>query len=114
MVVEEGVPERVGPIDGVELVPRAQFLAEIENVEPGEDLSSLDPEDIAILLFTSGTTGEPKAAVLRHKHLTSYVVGTVEYMGADEDESVRVNVTPYHVAGTSADITSAFAGRRVD
>jgi long-subunit acyl-CoA synthetase (AMP-forming) len=38
--------------------------------EAGED-------DIALLLFTSGTTGEPKAAILRHRNLTSYVVQTV-------------------------------------
>ena len=41
-----------------------------------DDLPFVDPEDIAILLFTSGTTGEPKAAVLRHRHLTSYILGT--------------------------------------
>ena len=34
---------------------------------------SMDPEEIAVLLFTSGMTGTPKAAVLRHKHLVSYI-----------------------------------------
>ena len=63
---------------------------------------SADPDDIAVLLFTSGTTGEPKAAVLRHRHLTSYVIGTVEFMGADEDEAALVSVPPYHIAGISA------------
>ena len=52
-----------------------------------------------VLLFTSGTTGEPKAAVLRHRHLTSYVISTVEFMGADEDEAALVSVPPYHIAG---------------
>ena len=53
------------------------------------------PEDIAILLFTSGTTGDPKAAVLRHKHLASYIIATVEFMGADEEEAALVSVPPY-------------------
>ena len=39
-----------------------------------------DPDQVAIWLFTSGTTGEPKAAVLRHRHLASYVISTVEFM----------------------------------
>ena len=40
--------------------------------------------------------------VLRHRHLASYVIGTVEFMGADEDEAALVSVPPYHVAGISA------------
>ena len=44
---------------------------------------NMDPDEIAILLYTSGTTGAPKAAVLRHKHLVSYILGSVEFMGAD-------------------------------
>jgi fatty-acyl-CoA synthase len=112
-VVEEAVVARVGPIDGVQLVTRPAFLAELEQTAVGGVESFGDPEDIAILLFTSGTTGEPKAAVLRHRHLTSYVIGTVEFMGADPDEAALVSVPPYHIAGTSAVLTSVYAGRRV-
>lgn len=72
-----------------------------------------DPEGIAVLLFTSGTTGEPKAAVLRHRHLASYVVSTVEFMGAAEDEATLVSVPPYHIAAISAILTSVYAGRRI-
>ena len=115
VVVGEEIPARVGTIDGVELVPRHQLLAELDALDstgatPAGDLS---PDDIAILLFTSGTTGDPKAAVLRHRHLTSYVIGSVDFMGADEEEAALVSVPPYHVAGTSAVITGVYAGRRV-
>src|SRR3546814_10447088 len=68
--------------------------------------------DIAVLLFTSGTTGEPKAAVLRHANLTSYVMSTVEFLGADEEEAALVSVPSYHIAGISAILTSAYGGRR--
>ena len=47
--------------------------------EPGE--ASLDGDDVALLLYTSGTTAAPKAAVLRHRHLASYVIGSVEFGG---------------------------------
>src|SRR3546814_2363495 len=69
--------------------------------------------DIAVLLFTSGTTGEPKAAVLRHANLTSYVMSTVEFLGADEEEAALVSVPSYHIAGISAILTSAYGGRRI-
>lgn len=114
VIVDDEVPGRVGDIEGVELVTRTQFLAELDDVDAsGFDALGFDPDDIAVLLFTSGTTGEPKAAVLRHRHLTSYVLQTVEFMGADEDDAALVSVPPYHVAGTSAALSSVFAGRRV-
>ena len=114
VVVDDAVPGRVGDVDGVSLVTRAQFLDELAELAPDEPEDFFgDPEDIAILLFTSGTTGDPKAAVLRHRHLGSYVLGGVEFMGADESEATLVSVPPYHVAGMSAVVTSVFAGRRI-
>jgi acyl-CoA synthetase (AMP-forming)/AMP-acid ligase II len=113
VVVDDTVPSRVGRIDGVELVPRRAFLEQVSATAPAELPPAADPDDIAILLFTSGTTGEPKAAVLRHRHLASYVISTVEFMGADEDEAALVSVPPYHVAGISAAVTGVYAGRRV-
>ncbi|MFT4713329.1 MAG: acyl-CoA synthetase (AMP-forming)/AMP-acid ligase II [Candidatus Azotimanducaceae bacterium] len=68
---------------------------------------------IAVQLFTSGTTGQPKAAILRHENLVSYILGSVEFMGAAEDEANLVTVPPYHIAGISAVLSSFYAGRRV-
>jgi acyl-CoA synthetase (AMP-forming)/AMP-acid ligase II len=59
----------------------------------------MDPSAIALLLFTSGTTAEPKAAVLRHEHLCSYVLGSVEFASAAEAAAALVSVPPYHIAG---------------
>ena len=73
----------------------------------------MDPDGIAVLLYTSGTTGMPKAAVLRHKHLVSYIFMSVEFMGADEDEATLISVPPYHVAGMAAILSSVYAGRRI-
>jgi acyl-CoA synthetase (AMP-forming)/AMP-acid ligase II len=72
-----------------------------------------DPEEPAVLLFTSGTTGEPKAAVLRHRHLTSYLLGSVEFCAADESDTMLVSVPPYHIAGVSNLLSNVYAGRRI-
>jgi acyl-CoA synthetase (AMP-forming)/AMP-acid ligase II len=72
-----------------------------------------DGDGPAVLLFTSGTTAAPKAAVLRHRHLTSYIVGTVEFGGAGADEAVLVSVPPYHVAGLANLLSNLYAGRRI-
>ncbi len=72
-----------------------------------------DGEGAALLLYTSGTTSSPKAAVLRHRHLTSYVIGTVEFGAAEPDEAVLVSVPPYHVAGIANLLSNLYLGRRI-
>lgn len=73
----------------------------------------VDPDTVAVLLLTSGTSGPPKVAVLRHRHLVPYVISTVEFMSAAEDEAILVSVPPYHIAGISSVLTSVYSGRRM-
>src|ERR1700733_4757630 len=70
-------------------------------------------EPIAVQLFTSGTTAAPKAAVLRHANLLSYIFGTVEFASAAEEEAALVCVPPYHIAGIAALLSSVYALRRI-
>ncbi len=105
---------RLDRVDGLTTVVRDAFLAEPGD-EPGHAIGdwNMDAEEIAVLLYTSGTTGAPKAAVLRHRHLVSYILGSVEFMGAGEDEATIVSVPPYHVAGVSAMLSAVYSGRRI-
>ena len=95
----------------VAAVARDAFLA-AEALEPIAALPD-DGDAIAILLFTSGTTGAPKAAVLRHRHLVSYILGSVEFGAAEAEESTLVSVPPYHVAAMAAVLSSVYSGRRI-
>jgi acyl-CoA synthetase (AMP-forming)/AMP-acid ligase II len=88
----------------------------LEPAEPPAPDGEPAPEDgdpAAVLLYTSGTTAEPKAAVLRHRHLLAYVLNTVEFGSAAEEDAALVAVPPYHVAGLANLLTSLYAGRRV-
>ncbi|MBW2712724.1 MAG: acyl--CoA ligase [Deltaproteobacteria bacterium] len=108
--------DRVGKLthhSDVKLTTREDFLAKARSGTPGDPSWSMDAEDIAILLFTSGTTGAPKAAVLRHKHLVSYILTTVEFAAAGPDDAALVCVPPYHIAGMAAILSSVYSGRRV-
>jgi fatty-acyl-CoA synthase len=98
-------------IAGLELVSRDEFLR-VDGPTPAEPCSQ-DPDDAAVLLFTSGTTGTPKAALLRHRHLTSYVLETVDFLGAAEEDAALVSVPPYHIAGIAAILTAVWSGRRL-
>ncbi len=80
--------------------------------DPDEDWDS-DPEATAVLLFTSGTTGGPKAAILRHRNLFTYVTDSVEFMSAGPEEAVLTAVPPYHIAAVANMLSSIYAGRRI-
>jgi acyl-CoA synthetase (AMP-forming)/AMP-acid ligase II len=86
--------------------PEAVPAGAVAVAEPG-------PDDEAILLMTSGTTAAPKSAVLRHKHLVSYVLGTVDFSSAAEDDAVIVSVPPYHIAAVANLLTNLYSGRRI-
>ena len=98
---------------GVQTASREDFLTIARGGGDAAGDWSMDQEETAVLLFTSGTTGAPKAAVLRHKHLVSYIIGSVEFMGADENDAALVCVPPYHIAGIAAVMSSVYSGRRV-
>ncbi|HET6874171.1 MAG TPA: class I adenylate-forming enzyme family protein [Acidimicrobiales bacterium] len=102
------------PVDlDLTVIPREEILDPAGAGSGEADLPWIEPEEIAVLLFTSGTTGEPKAAVLRHRHLVSYIIGSVEYLAADEEEAQLISVPPYHIAGISSILSSLYSGRRM-
>jgi acyl-CoA synthetase (AMP-forming)/AMP-acid ligase II len=88
-------------------------FVEAASVAPVGEPQAVDDEMPAVLLFTSGTTARPKAVVLRHGNLASYILSTVEFGSATPDEAALVAVPPYHVAAVGATLSNLFAGRRV-
>jgi fatty-acyl-CoA synthase len=112
IVTDEATRARIGDVPGLHLLAAGELEARLEQAEPAAD-QEVDTDAVAIWLFTSGTTGAPKAALLRHRHLVSYVLSTVEFMCAAEDEATLVSVPPYHVAGMAAVLSSTYAGRRI-
>ncbi len=112
LVTDEGRQPSFSGHEQIHSVSRAHFLNDAVHAAEHEAGWSMDPDDVAVLLFTSGTTGAPKAAVLRQKHLVSYILGAVEFASADESEAALVCVPPYHIAGIAAILSSVYAGRR--
>lgn len=92
---------------------REAFVAEAEAEAEGASGEEREGEGIAAQIFTSGTTAAPKAALLRHSNLLGYILGTVEFMAADESDAQLVCVPPYHIAGISALLSSFYSMRRI-
>ncbi|HUE07577.1 MAG TPA: fatty acid--CoA ligase family protein, partial [Acidimicrobiales bacterium] len=115
---------RAAGVDAGRLVTVDAFASSVVGGDAGSDDADdaagaatehpfVDPESVAVFLFTSGTTSEPKAAVLRHRHLVSYIISSVEFLGCGAEEAQLVCVPPYHIAGIAAVLSSLYSGRRI-
>lgn len=111
-----GDEERVTRIAGEQghtVLSREEFTLKAQETVPGDDRVYDMGEGIAVQLFTSGTTGTPKAAILRHSNLLGYILGTVEFASAAEEDAAIMVVPPYHIAGISAIMSSVYSNRRI-
>lgn len=66
-------------------------------VSPGlaEELAgAVEPEHLASIVYTSGTTGEPKGVMLTHRNLVSNVKASLEVLPLSKDD-VAVSALPY-------------------
>jgi acyl-CoA synthetase (AMP-forming)/AMP-acid ligase II len=112
-VIADDWVRETGAVDPARSVTPDQWIALTAVGRPEEPTGTADQDAIALLLYTSGTTAAPKAAVLRHRNLTSYVLSTIEFASAEPSEASLVSVPPYHIAGVANTITNLYAGRRV-
>lgn len=80
-------------------------------LEPKAESAEVDDSDVAIMLYTSGTTSLPKGVLLTHGGFTQYVMSQGEAADGDFHGRVALAAPLYHVAGLSALTVSLFAGR---
>ena len=80
--------------------------------QPTEEmLTEIADDDTTLLLFTSGTTGRPKAVPLRHDAFVVFALENVEPANPDIEERNILTVPLYHVAGIQAMLPAIYGGR---
>jgi long-chain acyl-CoA synthetase len=110
VIVDSRYRDMVGDA-GQQVIDCDEFLAAARDAEPAAEFA--DPDAVAIVLFTSGTTSQPKAVELTHNNLTSYITGSVEFDSAEPTDAALICVPPYHIAGVSAALSNLYAGRKM-
>jgi long-chain acyl-CoA synthetase len=110
VVVDGRYRDMLGDV-GQHVIDSDEFVAAARGSEPAAEFA--DPDAVAIVLFTSGTTSQPKAVELTHNNLTSYITGSVEFDSAEPTDAALICVPPYHIAGVSAALSNLYAGRKM-
>jgi O-succinylbenzoic acid--CoA ligase len=95
---------RLGALPGA--VPLEGFAADARPATPG----LLDPARIHTILFTSGTTGRPKAAQLSVGAHQASARASIETLRMDDGSSYLCNLPLFHVGGIATAVRCAVAG----
>ena len=85
----------------------ADGLDELADVAARPVSSPRDPEALAVLLYTAGTSGEPKAAMLSHRALLSHLHNLSSFEILEPDDVLLALVPLFHVFGLNAVLGSA-------
>jgi len=88
----------------------ANDCAGLDRWEPAETVDRAE-DDVAVLLFTAGTAGQPKAAMLTHGNLAANVRQVLDHPGlAFRPDDVALGVLPvFHVFGLNVVLGVALA-----
>lgn len=84
-----------------------EFLASGRDGGPVPAPSSASPDDAAVILFSSGTTGRSKGAVLTHRSIIASGSAQVECFKQHPDDVILGALPLNHVGGLTCTITSA-------
>ena len=91
------------------LVEPGEFEALLGHCEPASEVVEREPDDTAVILYTSGTTGKPKGAELTHDNILRNVDVSVGLFGLDE-RAVTLGALPFfHAFGQTCGLNATIA-----
>lgn len=109
LVATEAAADQLGTAE-IEVVSVADDWAEVllAGLEPRAEVVEVDPEDTAVILYTSGTTGRPKGAELTHRNLGLNVREVVRALSLEEGDVFLGTLPLYHSYGQTCTLNATF------
>jgi long-chain acyl-CoA synthetase len=92
------------------IVELAGFAQLVGAASPEPEIVDRDPEETAVLLYTSGTTGQPKGAELTHANLVSNAQGARDLFGKNEDAVCLAALPLFHSFGQTCVMNATLGG----
>jgi acyl-coenzyme A synthetase/AMP-(fatty) acid ligase len=86
--------EMPGGVQCMDLEEVDRILDEDERQEPPAEAVDLDPEDPAVIIFTSGTTGDPRGVVYPQRYLTGQGLQAEHWFGAGDGDLAWCTAAP--------------------
>ncbi|MCB1883503.1 MAG: AMP-binding protein, partial [Geminicoccaceae bacterium] len=115
VVVDPKRQDGVAALDGargralatLDAAGRGGLTDDAGNADPAFATVARDPDDLAAILYTSGTTGRSKGAMLTHGNLASNAAALVEAWGITADDVLLHALPIYHVHGLFVALNTA-------
>jgi long-chain acyl-CoA synthetase len=104
---------KAGSVTGTEVITTGPgaFDGQLAATKPTEQVAEQAGEETAVILYTSGTTGQPKGAELTHANLSSNVRTTIETLLPMGPGDVIFGGLPlFHSFGQTVGLNAAMAG----
>jgi long-chain acyl-CoA synthetase len=73
----------------------------------------IDLDDLAVMVFSSGTTGLPKAVLHTHRTMHAATVHWVETLGMTSEDRLQIATPPFHILGLLNLLAVSAAGASV-
>ena len=104
------------PTGEVKPLPGKTVMRFPETIKPGAYSDAapqvdLSPDDPVYIMYTGGTTGLPKGAVLTHRNSVAENLVAIKYMNWDQVRGPVISAFPmFHIAGLTFDSISVMCG----